>query len=73
VTIKFHIKLETQGAVAVGSSAVLGIVALLGIHLSRARKKLAATDTPTNANHNSHNSAMLQPALMVSGSLMERP
>ncbi|MGH7953014.1 MAG: hypothetical protein ACREFE_14015 [Limisphaerales bacterium] len=51
MTIKFHIQVETQGAVAVGSSAVLGFRELLIIALKHPTRNLPAH----GYNNNTHN------------------
>ena len=61
--------------IGIGFEEVFESVAMLclGIHVFRASKTLMTTETPRNETHKHHRPVTLQPSLMVSGSLMERP
>ena len=62
---------QLPGAAAVAWSELLGRVT--GIHRTRASKTLTSSEAPKNEHHRNSKLTTLQPALIVSGSLMERP
>src|ERR1035437_9256927 len=61
------------GVVGPTFCAVSGPALPLGTHAFRASKTLATSERIKNESHRPHRPAALQPSLMMSGSLMERP